>query len=131
MQRNVPQPKASEEEKVELNTSADNLWDDELENLEPPVVVKSKANSNSSIYGVSEDGSIPDTRENNSHPLLSVYSDEEEVESQEIKSLLSEIRVGDVLPVQMSEINSPLKFWVHILQEKFGKQFDTLFNDMQ
>lgn len=52
-------------------------------------------------------------------------------EGGEIKNLLGEFHVGDTIPVKLSDVNNPLKFWVHIQQEKHVKQINELHHEMQ
>lgn len=120
-------------------SSNDNLWDDELDNLESPTA-PSKDDSNtedSSVYYCVSDTeeeaapplSVELLRQRMAHPLLS--DEEEETEQNKIKGAVNEMHVGDTVPVRLSDANSPLKFWVHIRQEKYREQFNKLYNDMQ
>lgn len=118
----------------------ENLWDDELDFLQPPTApAKSKANSNGSslYYGVSDiegDSSAPPSSGEMMRRTLAehIFSDEEEEEEQnEIKAIVSELHPGDTIPVRLSEVNSPLKFWVHVRQEKYMNEIDTLYKEMQ
>ena len=126
-------------EKISFDSSHENLWDDELENVEAATVpLKSKADTGGSslYYGVSdtEDEAGPPS----SVELLrqrmaeSLFSDEEEeTEQNEIKGILADLHVGDTLPVRISDANSPLKFWVHVRLDKYKKQMDTLYKNME
>lgn len=105
------------------------LWDDELENAVPP-------SNSSSFYGVSD---ISNNDKSDKEPSLPSSSDRvhmkmalssSEDESDSIKDLLDELHVGDVIPVRVSDINSPLKFWVHIRQDKYIQQINKLYKAM-
>lgn len=124
---------------ADFESSQENLWDDELDFLQPPTApAKSKAESNDSslYYGVSDtegDSSAPPSS-GEMHQTLAEHmlSDEEEEEEQnEIKGIVSELHPGDIIPVRLSDVNSPLKFWVHVRQEKYKNEIGTLYKDMQ
>ncbi|XP_055313883.1 tudor domain-containing 6-like isoform X2 [Sitodiplosis mosellana] len=126
-------------EKLTWESSNENLWDDELDNLEPPTApAKNKANTDDSsfYYGVSDTEEVPVPpssvellRQRMADPLFS--DEEEETEQNEIKGVLGDLHIGDTVPVRLSDANSPLKFWVHVRQEKYKKQIDTMYKDMQ
>lgn len=124
-------------EKLKLESSHENLWDDELDDLEPPKIIsngKAPSNSSSLYYGVSDiDGSSTGTssREQIINPIHSFSDDEEEDQLNDIKSVLGDLSVGDMIPVVLSNVNNPLKFWLNIRREEYEKQFKTLYKDMQ
>lgn len=84
-------------------------------------------------YGVSDnegDSAIALNELLNTKPLLSLNSDEDE-ENTDIKGVFNEIHAGDVIPVILTEVNSPLKFWVNIEQQQYELQFGVLNTEMQ
>lgn len=119
--------------------SAEFLYN-ELDNMAQPLC------DGSGFYDVSENGS---TRSDNStRSKSSIHSENSQDDlnklmmkasltdqvgekSEDAPNLLNEINVGDVLQVYSTEITSPMKFWVQILQNKYIKQRETLFKQLQ
>lgn len=58
-------------------------------------------------------------------------SSEDEAKISEIPDLLNEFQAGDFLPAYVSETNNPLKFWIHIRQEKYIMQINEMHKKMQ
>lgn len=100
--------------------------------------LKSKADTGASsfYYGVSdtEDEAKPPSSVEllRKHMAESLFSDEEEeTELNEIKGILSDLHVGDTLPVRISDANSPLKFWVHVRSDKYKQQMNKLYKELE
>lgn len=107
------------------------LWEDELENLQPPTLNRSNP---SSYYGVSDSPASSSSSNPSVDPVvrrMAEPSSDEEVQISEIPELLSEFCCGDILPARVSDSNNPLKFWVHIRQEKYVQQINKMLTDMQ
>lgn len=124
-------PQTSRSSKKSQNDDFQSLWDDELNDIGPPTISRSNA---SSIYGVSDDPNSE--RSKTSHDricegMMLQSSDDEEPTETGMKDLLGELHVGDMVPVLISDVNNPLKFWLHIRQAKYEQQFNQLYNDMQ
>lgn len=107
------------------------LWDDELENVLPPTINRSNP---SSFYGVS-DLSTGSTSSKSSHDpfhqgMLESTS-EDEANISEIPDLLNEFHAGAFLSARVSDTNNPLKFWIHIRQDKYVIQINEMCKKMQ
>lgn len=120
------QPKSNDT--MNLQSLNKHLWDDELDDLNPPmIVVESKAKSSGlSEIEVKSARTLLDERVTDH---LRNLSDEAEVEN--IKSILGDLQTDDVIPVSVSNVNSPLKFWLHIRKENYERRYEDLFNKMQ
>lgn len=109
----------------------EDLWVDELENVQPPTINRSNP---SSFYGVS-DLSAGSTSSKSSidsvHKRMLEASSDDEVKISEIPDLLSEFQGGDILPARVSDTNNPLKFWIHVRQEKYTLQINDMYKKMQ
>lgn len=112
------------------------VWDDEWENIQPPTK-NPQSRASSSFYGVSDiDGS---TSTKSSHALLCQQmqlpsSDDEQEQEQtqtDLKALLDELHVGETVSVRISDVNNPLKFWLHLRPEKYVSQLRQMHNEMQ
>lgn len=108
-------------------------WDDELDNLKPPSL-----SIGSTMYGVSDGGrteseSIPsqDSHDELCQQMANSLLVDEPLVTSEIKDLVEEINVGDLFPVEVLEVNSPLKFWAQILHTKYGDQRKELSKKMR
>lgn len=120
--------------------NSEKYWDDDLDSLKPPL------NDGRNSYGVSENGADDFTddctdkvsnhsqdshKELNRLMLKAFLSEKEPEEPKAMKDIIDEVYVGDILPVFVTDINGPMKFWVAILLPKFTKQRETLYQQMQ
>lgn len=121
--------------------NSEKYWDDDLDSLKPPL------NDGENSYGVSENGADDFTEDGtdnvsnhsqDSHnelnrlmKLKASLSEKEPEEPKAMKDIIDEVHVGDILPVYVTDINGPMKFWVAILLPKFTKQRETLYEQMQ
>lgn len=95
------------------------LWEDELDDLEPSLNSAESNNSkllqNVLTHEVSE---------------ITLYDDEAE-KNLEIKDLVDELKPGDTFLAKLSDVNNPFKFWIHLKEEKYEAQLNTLNEEMQ
>lgn len=110
----------------------EDVWEDELENVQPPTINRSNA---SSFYGVSDLSSSSNASKASLDPIhrgMLETSSEDEATISEIPDLLGELHVGDMLKSRVSDTNNPLKFWIQILQDhKYLQQINEMLQKMQ
>lgn len=120
---------------VELLSSKETVWDDEVTDLKPPSIEQNESASNYSYnLAVSEISSKPDNTEDQTsikEVLELQFSDDEEIENAGIKATLDELSSGEVIPVRISDVNNPMKFWVHVRREKNRKEIERLYKEME
>lgn len=107
------------------------LWEDELENVQPPTINRSNP---SSFYGVSDLSNGSTSSKSSCDPVqqrMLESTSEDEAMITDIPDLLSEFHAGDILPARVSDTNNPLKFWIHIRQEKYITQINEMYKKMQ
>ncbi|XP_031630401.1 uncharacterized protein LOC116345291 [Contarinia nasturtii] len=113
------------------NIGKENEWDDYVEKAKPPTVNKA---SSDDYCGVSDiDNSPPsETSEEVMRKKMAHcwFSDSEEEDYTDIKNISSEIHAGDTLPVRISDVNNPLKFWVHVRLPKYKDDINNLYKEM-
>lgn len=109
------------------------LWEDELENIQPPTLNRSNP---SSFYCVSDPttGSISSKSSIDAvvqHMHLLSSDEDEGRKVSEIPELLNGFQAGDILPARVSDTNNPLKFWIHIRRKEFIAQINDMYTTMQ
>lgn len=101
-------------------TSAENLWDDELSDLgdlEPPR--RNNDDDSSSYYAVSNTSGLPIQEEALPESIPKELSPNDEAdEKAELGSLLDELHIGDSVRARLSDANNPLKFWISLRLQK-------------
>lgn len=63
--------------------------------------------------------------------LMESSTDDEQPKHYPINDMFSGLNVGDTIPVRVSEVNNPLKFWIHICRKENKSQLIQLFTEMQ
>lgn len=109
----------------------EDLWEDELENVQPPTLNRSNP---SSFYCVSDSSTGSASTKSSIDPAvrqMRFLSTDEEEKVSEIPELLSGFQAGDILPARVSDTNNPLKFWIHIRREEFITQINEMYRTMQ
>lgn len=64
-------------------------------------------------------------------PELLSFDDDEAKQKLEMTSILDELHTGDVVVANISDINNPFEFWIHLRQKKLKTQFNTMYKEMQ
>lgn len=119
------------EEPKPINENFDSLWKDELENVQPPNINRSNP---SSFYGVSDLSTHSSASSASIDPIqrrMMEPSSGDEATIDEIPELLNDLHCGDILPARVSDTNNPLKFWIHIRQEKYVTQINDMLHQMR
>lgn len=124
---NAPTVKSTPIQVSTVSDEFEDLWEDELENVQPPTMDRSNL---SSFYGVSDlSGSMTSQSSRELQKIELTSEDEPTID--EIPDLLNGLYVGDILPARVSEANNPLKFWIHIRQEKYTVPINEMYKEMQ
>lgn len=113
-------PKSTFSQDFKWESSIENLWADELDDLEPS---QNSKPHNSKL--------LQNTLTQNM-PKIPLFDDDDETEEKlEIKNLVEELKIDDVVLAKISDVNNPFKFWIHLTQDTYELQFNTLNKEMQ
>lgn len=112
----------------------ESYWDDDLDKMNPNL------KNENSVYGVSDirsnDNSNHDSvKSQSSHDILRQTMAEttlsDDTKQNTIKEMIDELHVGDYLPVRVTNLNNPQKFWIQIRLKKYIERTNVMFKRMQ